>query len=359
MPEVPVDLDGIIVGETLIWDGTKLIPGSRTAGSAPRTATTVAALGPGAFDGEQALIRVGSYPNLHEEPLTWSSDQERWFGGEHVLVTQGDTWSMDLGNRSASQRLDWSPYDNACPWGHAHGQLTEAVDLSNSAFNPGNGTGVLTVDDTEDATGHSFPFSDVSTGIGAPGSFLRLRDCYLTHTGKTATTLTGVTCVQGTRETIPAGEFVKQGYPGGWGFSAVAMSFVAELIAAGLALQERMTSLCNNGVGAADAEKQLQIAPYWFQYDPGDGTAESTIPPSGGMGVSAALLAPATSAGVLMGTQERDFYMTSNDWSDWPLGAPSKHFLIPRMVGKLAAATILSGEVLDTRLAVRWVSAAI
>jgi len=357
MPQVPVDITGIQVGQTVVWDGSKLVPASRTAGSAPRTAATVAALGPGAFDGEQALIRVGTYPNLHEEPLTWSDTASRWFGNEHVLVTQGDTWSMDLGNRSSAQRLDWSPIDNACPWGHAHGQLTSSVNLASSNFNPGTGTGVLTVDDTTDTTGHSFPFSDASSGSSAPGAYLRIRDCYLTHTGRTSTTLTGVTCVQGTRETIPAGEYVKQGYPSGWGFSAVTLAFCDSLVAAGLLPQENMMSLCNNGVGTSDAEKVLDIAPYWFQYDPGDGTAAPTIPPSGGMGVSAILNPPTGSGGALMATQERDFAVSNNNWSDWPLADPSKHFMIPRICARAAASgMILSGEVLDTRLGVRWAS---
>jgi hypothetical protein len=121
-------------------------------------------------------------------------------------------------------------------------------------------------------------------------------------------------------------------------------------------LQERMTSLANNGVGAANTEKQLSVAPYWFQYDPGDGTAAPSIPPSGGMGVSTALLPASGTGGVLVGVQERTFYMTSTNWTDWPLAAPSKHSLVPRMCGKLASGAILSGECLDTRLAVRWVS---
>ena len=356
MPQVPVDLTGIAVGQTLIWDGAKFIKGSRTAGSAPRTATTIAGLGPGAFDGEQALLRVGTYPNVAEEPLSWSDAENRWFGNEHVLITQGDTWSMDLGNRSAAQRLDWSPIDFACPWGHANGRLTSAVDLAATNFNPGTATGVLTVDDTTDTLNHSFPFSDASSGSGTTGAYLRIRDCYLTHTGKTATTLTGVACVQGTRESIPAGERVKQGFPAGWGFSAVALAFADQLATAGLLPQERLMSLCNNGVGASDAEKQLEMAPYWYQYDPGDGTALPSIPPTGGMGVSAILAALPDTAGVL-DTAERPFFMTSNGWTNWPLAAPTKHFLIPRMVGRGASGMILSGEVLDTRLAIRFASA--
>lgn len=342
MPQVPVDLAGIAVGKTLIWDGTKLVPGNRVAGSAPRTAGSIAGLGPGAFDGEQAIVRVGVYPNVHEEPVFWSLAQTRWIGEEHVLVTQGDTWAMDLGNRSGAQLLDWSAVDNPVPFGKSFASLTAAPDLSSAAF--AGGTGVLTVDDT--TSPHSAPFTDSSDAA----SYLRIRDNYLTHTGRTGTTLTGCTLVQGTGGVIPAGEYVAQGWTGGWGFSAVSLAFAAELVAAGLGLQERLMALMNS----SPLDHKLTIAPYWFQYDPGDGTAPPTIPPTGGLGVSAGLTSLDGTGDT--GGAERAFTLTVNDWTDWPLADPTKHFLIPRIVGKMAAGSEMSGECLDTRLAVRWAS---
>lgn len=345
MTLVPVDISGIVAGQTLIWNGTQFVKGSRTAGSAPRTSSSVNGLGAGAFDGEQAIIRVGTYPNIHEEPLSWSAAQARWLGEEHVLVTQGDTWAMDLGNRSGAQMLDWSVVDNPVPFGKSFALLSGSHNLSASNFNVGTGTGVITVDDT--TSPHSFPFQ----ATGTSGAYLRCRDNYITYTGKTSTTFTGCTVVQGSRGTIPDTEFVSQGYPGGWGFSIVSLAFAKQLADAGLRPQERLMSMMNSAPG----EKKLSVAPYWFEYDAGDGTAAATVPPSGGLGASATLLSLALTGGT-QANGERTFYLTANDWSDWPLTAPTKHFLVPRIIAKMESGATLGGSLLDTRLGIRWAS---
>jgi len=353
MTDIPVDITGIQDGQTLIWNTAtqKLIPGNRTAGSVPRTASSIASLGSGVFDGEQAIIRVGTYPNIHEEPLTWSGAENSWFGGEHVLVTQGDTWAMDSGNRSQAQMEDWSPIDNPVPYGQSYARIDGSLNLSSAAFNnDGSPSGTITVDDT--TSPHSFPFVDAA---GGNGTYYRIRDNYIIGEVGSGTTLINCAVVQGSRGTIPDQEFVRQGYPGGWGFSSVSLAFAGLLVAAGLHVQERLMSLCNSTPDNGSGEKQYSMAPYWYQYDPGDGTANPSIPPTGGLGVSAVLLSPVGSGGVST-SSERDFFLSANDWSDWPLAAPSKHFLIPRIVGKTPAGAYTSGSCLDTRLGVRWAS---
>ena len=287
---------------------------------------------------------------MHEEHLTWNSTVDKWVGEEHVLITQGDSWAMDLGNRAGAQLLDWSPVDNAVPYGKAYALIEGPLDLSAGNFNPGTATGVITVDDT--TSPHSIPFNDSSA---VNGNYLVIRDNYLTYTGKTATTFTGCAVVEGSRGTIPDNEFITQGFPGGWGMVATPLLFADGLWDAGLRPQERLSSLMNSAPG----EALLTVAPYWYQYDNGDGTQPmgmgTDVPPTGGMGVSASLVSLAGSGGAV-GAAERSFAMTVNDWSDWPLAAFSKSFAYPRLVGKMAAGAQYSGSILDAKYVVRWVS---
>ena len=359
MPEITVDITGITSGQTLIWDSatSKFVAGNRLAGSVPRTATTISALGDGVFDGEQAILRVGTYPNIHEEPLTWSNTQDKWFGSEHILVTQGDAWAMDLGNRSQAQLEVYTAIDNPVPYGQAFAVIDGSLNLSDSSFNnDGSPTGVIpVVDDT--LSSHSYPFIDAGAVVGSPmqGTYYRIRDNYLIgEVNATNDGFENCAVVQGSRGTIPNGEYIRQGWPGGWGFSVVPVAFADDLWAAGLHLQERLMSLMNCAPDAGSGERTLQIAPYWYQYDPGDGGMNVAVPLTGGMGTSAVLTSLADTGGDIVA--ERPFFMTSNDWSDWPLATPTKTFLLPRLAGKMETGSETSGSCLDTRLGVRWAS---
>lgn len=328
--------------------GALIISGGGGGGTAVRTGSTVSELDAAGTpaDGDIGVLTVGTYPDQQSVHLRWSADANRWIGDAVTLVTQGDTWAMDLGDRSGTELLDWSPIDNALPFGKSHAFLTGAHNLSAANFNPGTATGVITVNDT--ASTHSFPFQ--SSSDGSP--YLQIRDNYITYTGLTATTFTGCAVVQGSRGTIPDAEWAVQGYPGGWGFEADSVPFADQLYAAGLQLQERLTSLMNSAPG----EKKLTIAPYWREYDPGDGALPVAIPPAGGLGVGVNLTSLDLTGGSV--GAERTFYLTGANagWTDWSLTAPTKKFLIPRIVGKMEAGATLSGSCLDTKLMVRWVS---
>jgi hypothetical protein len=314
-------------------------------------------------DGDLAIVRVGTWPDLYDEWLFWNADEDKWIGEEKIIVNQGDSWAMDLSNRTGAQLLDWSYIDSAVPFGKAHAIIDGPLNLSASNFNPGTATGVITVDDT--TSPHSYPFTSEGGGFGGgEGWYLVIRDNYITYTGKTGTTFTGCAVVAGTRGSIPDGEYATQGYPGGWGFAATYLIFADTLFGAGMQLQERLASLMNSAAPyaaaspSAVAEYDLTIAPYWNEYDEGDGSTWSwppdNIPPTGGLGVSASLTSPAGSGGALGG--ERDFFMSTNDWTDWPLATPTKKFLIPRIVGKMETGAQWTGSCLDTRLGVRWIA---
>ena len=348
-----------------VYEGSSdVLGGGGGGGGAPvKTGTTIAAINAQGTpaDGELAVLKVGTWPDRHYARLHWDASVSKWVGEELTVVSQGDTWAMDLGSRTGSQLLDWSYIDNPVPFGKTHAILTAQVDLSSANFNTGTATGVLNVDDTTSPHSQK-PFTAAGGGVsGQPSNYAVIRDNFITYTGKTGTTLTGCAVFQGTRGTIPAGEYVTQGDEGGWGFLVNPIPFASAFWSAGLHLQERLTSLMNNAPSNAAipiGEKTITMAPYWNQYDPGDGSLwpwpPTNIPPSGGMGRSASITSLASSGGALGG--ERSFYVTENGWTDWPLTTPTKKFLVCRIVGKMESGSIYTGSVLDTMLKVRWVS---
>jgi hypothetical protein len=317
-------------------------PGTSSGGPG-KIGHTVGQLGDGTTDGEPAILIVGAWPNITYLPLKWNAANSRWVSEEFVLITQQDTWAMDLTNRTQAQLENWSEVTSAVPFGKSYALIDGPLDLGAAAF--AGGTGVITVNDT--SSPHSFPFGNQG-GSGAP--FLQIRDNFISYTGKTGTTFTGCKLEQGSGGVIPDNEYAVQGYPGGYGLVVDSLNNVDLLYAAGMHIQERLNSLMNSGPGA----NKLTIAPYWYQYNPGDATIPPTMPPSGGIGVSAGLQ---STAGEALGwTQERPFFLTFNEFSDWPLAAPTKRFLVPKLVGKMQAGAVSSGEILDTTLVVRWVS---
>jgi hypothetical protein len=173
-----VDLTGIQDGDSLIWNvaAGKFVVGPPLVQSLAISypGETIADLPPSPADGTKAVVRVGSGVNTHQEVMRYSSGADLWIGeAEYVIVTQGDTWAMDLGNRSATEMLGWSPVDNAVPYGKAHDLLAGSTNLSAAAF--AGGTGVVTVGDT--TSPHSFPFTAAGT--------IQIRDNFVTYTGLT------------------------------------------------------------------------------------------------------------------------------------------------------------------------------
>jgi hypothetical protein len=300
-------------------------------------------------DGSKVTVRVGTAPNRHQETLRWNNTLAKWIGEvETIIMAQGDSWAMDLGDRSGSEMLDWSPINNPVPYGKAFTTLDGSVDLSNAAFNnDGTPTGVITVADTTNADAHgSGPFASSSDG-----AYLRIRDNFITYTGKTSTTFTGCAVVQGSRGTIPDEEWVAQGYSGGWGFNTTSIPFADLMYAAGLELEVQIVSMMNSGPG----EHKFTIGAYWEEYDPGDGTLPPALPLTGGLGVFPQLQSLDDTGGP--NVSERSFYLTepAEEWARWSLAAPSKRILVPRMVGKMASGATSTGQCLDTKLAYRWV----
>ena len=47
-------------------------------------------------DGDLAIVRVGTWPDLYDEWLFWNADEDKWIGEEKIIVNQGDAWAMDL-----------------------------------------------------------------------------------------------------------------------------------------------------------------------------------------------------------------------------------------------------------------------
>ena len=308
-----------------------------------RVGSTVAELNAAGVpsDGQLGILRLGTWPNQHEEYLRWvAGSPGRWVSEERIIVTQNDSWAMDLGNRSAADLVQFTRIMQAIPYGKAYAQVVGAQNVSGFA-----GAGVLTVNDTRDGTTAGF---GKSLGFQNSGTLL-VRDNIITYTGRTNTTFTGCNKVAGTGGVIPATVDVLQGYTGGYGFVIAPVPWAEELWAAGLRLQEKALCLMNDAPGATH---QLEVAPYWREFDNGDGNTLSDYA-VGGLGMSA-VLRQAVAADGGNKNNERMFHWTENGWTDWTEGVPSKRYLTPTIMGKMDAGAIDTGEVLDYRLAVRW-----
>lgn len=319
-----------------------------TSGSFPSGGTLVAAtlagLGAGPFnDGQLAIIRIGAWPNIHEEFIKYDAALGKWLGDPITLLTQSDTWAMDLGDKKGTDLLLFGLVKNAIPYGKAYTKLNGTQNANAATIN------VL----ARYSGGPAF---------AATGTIL-IRDNIITYTGITGAqtgnfSFTGCVLQSGSGGAIPDTVDVTQGFPGGFGMVSSPLPFAAELWAAGLRLQEKMSSFMN-GSPEAGGNKALTIAPYWYQYNAGDGYASPVTPPNGGLGFSASVVGSVDPGGPW--TAERPFTWAENAWADWA-GAgdagkvPAKRFLLPRIYGKMAAGSIDTGECLDTTLRVRWVS---
>lgn len=324
--------------------------------AARKTAPTLAALNAlftGAKpDGTLGAVVIGVWPNIHYELLEWSTDANKWIGEQHDIVTQGDVWAMDLRDKSGSQLVDWAPLIEAVPYGNAMAILNGSHDLSAAAFT--GGTGVVYVESIHPPAGHA------ERVFVEPSGNFRLRDNYLIYTGIAedggggGPRFTGCKRMAGSGGTIPDGLTITQGRPGGFGFVVSPIVFAGDLYNAGLRLQEKMFSHMNGSAEAATpGTKALSMAAYWYQYNDGDGSIEHTAPPSGGVGLSNALVGTTDPGGNAYG--ERNFFMHENDWQDFPSYVLTKRYLVPKIYGKMTAGAIDTGQCLDTVLRVRWV----
>jgi hypothetical protein len=300
-------------------------------------------------NGALGAIKVGTWPNEHFELLEWDSTARSgagaWIGEQAEVVTQSDTWAMDLRDKTGAQLTAYAPITEAVPYGGPMAILSGSHDLSAAAFT--GGTGVVSVGAK---AGHAIDFA------GAPDT-LRIRDNYISYTGISGAqtspfTFTGCTRTSGSGGTVPSGVIVSQGRPGGFGFVVSPVPFAGELWAAGLRLQEKLFAHLNASAEIVEG-KQLTIAPYWYNFNAGDGSIAATAPPSGGLAFGNALTGPVTPGGLVVG--ERQFYLTENDWADAPLTSVTKRYLIPQMCGKMAASAIGTGQVLDAVLRTRWI----
>jgi hypothetical protein len=279
--------------------------------------------------------------------LTWNANKSWWETEPFDALVQADTWAMDLSDKSGANLIQYCKFSNAVPYGKWFSHLDTSVDLSSAAFT--GGTGVISVV-TYVGEGHAaYPLT-------SPSGTIQIRDNYITYTGINTGTndITGCTCTSGSKGTIPVGAMVYQGQPGGFGMMPIDIEFAGEFYAAGFHLQEYLISQMN-GAPTPDSSKALTIAPYWFQYNSGEGTAPITAPLTGGLGVSASLTGTTDPGG--LASDERHFtWAEAADWSDLPF-TPTAHSLICVMAGKMPSGSVGSGEVLDTNLKLRWIGA--
>lgn len=304
-----------------------------------KAATTVAGLGVGSYDGQPGILRIGTWPNLHEELLKWNSGLNKWVGDSFNVLTQSDTWAMDLGNRSGAQLVDWSLVTNPIPYSRHYTSLNGAQAANSATINANA--------------------RYANAGDFAASGTILIRDNIINYTGISGTqsapfSFTGCTLASGSGGTIPTGVDIVQGFPGGYGIQAVAVQYATELWSAGLRLQEKLLSFMN-GSPEAGGGKALAIAPYWYEYSSGDAQIPPALPLTGGIGLSASLTGTTAPNGNK--AAERQFTWAENPWSDWAAGTPTKRYLYARLAGKMASASTDTGECLDTTLRMRWISA--
>lgn len=333
-------------GAATATGGATFPPGSGGGGGStpPTVATTAAGLGAGSADGAIGIIRLGTWPDVHEEFFTWRASDSKWVGEEKVVLTQNDRWSLDLGNYAESALTAWNWFSNPNPnSSNSYVRLNGSHNFGSAAF--AGGTGVITV---KTQTGF-----DTST-FTATGT-VRCRDNRVTYTGKTATTFTGCTLSFGGGSTATDNADVVQDAVGGFGTTSSPIMFVGAMFTAGFNLQERMVALMNASpqTGASPGIK-MEAAPYWVQYNNGDGSVAITNPPTAGVGLGA-LLVSTTDIGVAK-PAERPFSWVENGWTDFAAGTVTKRYLVPRLYGRMQSGATDTGQILDCTLRVRWIA---
>jgi hypothetical protein len=322
-----------------------LITSGGSGGSAPRIIVLPGGtLTAGTFDGEEAEVRVGTMPNQHKERFVWDATAVKWIGLPKTVVTQDDTHGMNLDHKALADLRDWSRITAPLPYDRLF-NITTGSQAANAA--------TINVASTTSYRGGNFPSSGQ----------IRILDNVIAYTGTTATSFTGcslvVTGKAGAAGTIPAGTNVlgQAASIGGYGFTTAPLVEAAAMWTAGFRLQEHLTSFICGAAG--NPSPVMQLAPYWWQYDSGDGriNPDLNVPPTGSLGRGNLV---ASDASVVAATKtagpERAFKWAESGWLDWAAGPPTKKYLQPVMFAKMVDVTATdTGECCDTALRVRWV----
>lgn len=313
--------------------GSDVFGGGGGGGTPPKIGTTLAELGPGSAVGDQAVARIGTYPDIHQEEFIW--DGTRWVGmREHVMMMQADTWGMDLGNRSlASIRNAWARITNDLPYGVNRPRTTFGSALTLPSATIATNTADL-----------------AAAGFTASGS-LRIRDQVVTYTGLSAGSFTG--CTGGTG-TFPANTtLIVQGYQGGYGTMIIPMDNVSAMWSAGFRLQEQVSVWLN---GSFDGIT-MSVAPYYYSR-PAGGSSFNVPPdtnPTGGLGFGLTVTGPTDDFSTDRAL-ERGFAWHSTSWTDWVASAPTDRFLYAGLYGRMNnAAANDHGEEYGYCLRLRWI----
>jgi hypothetical protein len=362
MTDIPLDLTGATVGDAIVIASVsppRLKIGPPTVQSITldlAAGDTTADLPSVPANTSKLVVKAGTGGDVQQFKLRYVAATDIWEDEQPLTNTsQGDSWAMDMGGYAKAQLVNYNRIVDPVPYGVPFALLSGSHNLSASNFNTGTHTGVVTVDDTTDAGGHSSAFTDTSAG-----AYLRIRDNLISFTGRTSTTFTGCAVVQGSRGTIESDVYVSQGRDGGYGFNNIPIKYAAQMFAAGFRLQESYVALMNS---SADG-KRFSVGAYWLQYDPGDANIPYTVPMSGGMGVGNVITSQEAVIDIPPQVHgERSFYMSElvdvNEnpvWKDWALATPTKKFLVPVIVGKHEAGAVQTGSVLDLKLVTRWVA---
>jgi hypothetical protein len=298
----------------------------------PVISTTLAGLGAGS-DGKVGLIRIGTYPDVHEEEFVYSSAAGRWIGTrEYLTMKTADTWGMDLNNYALSAIANtWARFYNPLPYGSAASRLQQQ-------FVAGTDTTMHIANNTSFTTSGQ----------------VRLRNQTITYTGKNLTTqLTG--CSGGTG-TFPAdNNLAVQGQVGGWGTTSTPLDRVGALYAAGFKLQERANAWLNGGRDTTT----MSVSAFYKEGDADENLGGALWPANAsGLRAGVILISPSGPPSDVNRDQERGFLWRQSTWSDLGGATPTKRFLMPALYGRMNSATPLdNGEVYGYTLRHRWVSA--
>jgi hypothetical protein len=335
VPQRTVDLTGISVGDTLVWDGSKFVPGPRSA--PPIVGATLDDLGTPSYNGATGKLVLGTWPDVHVETLTWILADQQWVGGrEYVVMSMGDTWAMDPDGHTLAQMRspNWvRPY--------------AGIDYGKPAHTYLSSDYVVGTDTTMNV--------NAATQFTSAGQ-VNLLDATINYTGKTTNTLTGCSKASGTNGTVHGdasnGTPVSQGEVGGWGTIVKPLPHAGALVAAGLVPQERVAGFMN---GSAD-NYSMSIRPWWFEANNNDTiTAPPTIA-SGGLGGGTILTGPAGPLGIANRANERPFATRLGGWQDWTATLPSKDLLWCAIYCQIPALAVDWGEFYAGTVRVRWVS---
>lgn len=329
----------------------------------PKLATSLAGLSAGSYDGHVGIVRIGTYPDQHEEQFVWNATTAKWVGSrEYVVLSALDAWAMDFSRSPLSLvRNKWARPSGGVGWQIVgpRAQITSDVTLPQATI----------------------PFNAGNDGFGNfdPSGQILLRDALVTYTSITYSAGLTVGTFNGcTNAGINDGRFFDAqhtpiipfsanagGDEGGWGTASITLDRVGDLWAAGFRLEERLDGNFN---GTTD-EKAVQFAPFYLNTDLGQDLGSATEYPSmfksadqisNLIGPGVTVTGPAydlggyTQPGSHNAREERGFERRTTAWTPWAASAPTKRFLTPLIYAKHAIDTKSTGETYSLNLMLRW-----